>query len=148
MEGSTLQQQPAHALSRRLSWSFALAALLLGGGWFLDAHPPMETSFYPECLLHKLTGWHCPGCGGTRCVHALLHLRFGEALRMNAIAGLVLPVLGVFGIRTWYRWLLGHPPNPAIDVKGWHAWLIVTVLLTFGVIRNLPWVPFVWLAPE
>ena len=30
--------------------------------------------FPPDgCVLHNLTGYYCPGCGGTRAIHALLH---------------------------------------------------------------------------
>jgi hypothetical protein len=148
MEVWATEQKPSHALFRRLMWSLVFVVIATAGGLFLVAHPPMETNFYPACVLHQLTGWHCPGCGGTRCVHALLHLRYGEALRMNAIAALALPVLGFIGVRSWWRWLLGRPAGAALDVKPWHAWVIVAVLITFGVVRNLPWEPFTWLAPE
>ena len=32
----------------------------------------------PPCTLHSLTGYYCPGCGGTRAIMALLH---GHPLR-------------------------------------------------------------------
>lgn len=32
----------------------------------------------PPCLFHLITGYYCPGCGGTRAVRALLH---GNILR-------------------------------------------------------------------
>ena len=30
----------------------------------------------PPCLFHLISGYYCPGCGGTRAVRALLHGQF------------------------------------------------------------------------
>lgn len=39
----------------------------------------------PPCTFHKITGFYCPGCGGTRAVHALLHGRILTSLKYHPI---------------------------------------------------------------
>jgi hypothetical protein len=47
---------------------------------------PENSGWYWQCPFHAWTGLLCPGCGGTRAVHAILHGEFTEAIRLNALA--------------------------------------------------------------
>ena len=73
-----------------------LANALLAAGILLCAtvllYPPTRISFYPVCPIHQYFGILCPGCGATRALAALLHGRLSEALRLNALFVLLLPV--------------------------------------------------------
>ena len=53
--------------------AIVLGATALGAGAVVFFFNPSTHGFYPVCLFHKLTGWNCPGCGGTRAAYALLH---------------------------------------------------------------------------
>ncbi len=59
---------------------------------------PAETPFYPPCLIRLYTGLSCPGCGATRALHALLHLRLEEAWRLNPLWTGGAPALAVWGL--------------------------------------------------
>ena len=42
--------------------------------------PALKSLFrLPPCLFHLISGYYCPGCGGTRAVRALLHGQFAKA---------------------------------------------------------------------
>lgn len=58
---------------------------------------PSQAPFYPPCLVRLYTGLHCPGCGATRALHALLHLRLEEAWRLNPLWTAGAPALAVWG---------------------------------------------------
>ena len=105
--------------------------------------------FRPQCLLHLGTGLHCPGCGNTRAAHALLHGDVVGAARQNLLLLLLLPFLAFFAFRSWMEWVYPGRLRP-LPWK-WrqpYTWGLVSVLLLFTLFRNLPWVPFSWLAPE
>ncbi|MDE7311407.1 MAG: DUF2752 domain-containing protein [Eubacterium sp.] len=53
---------------------FAAAALLLAAVWAAAGKPSLAR-LLPPCLFHQISGYYCPGCGGTRAVRALLHGR-------------------------------------------------------------------------
>jgi hypothetical protein len=133
-----------------LGWrALALAALLLFGlasVAVLFTFDPAQSAFYPRCVLHQITGLHCPGCGSLRALHQLLHGHVLEALRLNPLLGLGLAVLAWLLARVLVRETLGRE-LPALRPR--QAWLRagVTLIALYSLLRNLPFLPFTLLAP-
>ena len=96
--------------------------------------PPEQSAFYPQCLFHQATGLDCPGCGGLRATHQLLHGNFATAWQLNPFAVLLLPLLAYEGaIR-----ILRRNTWPSLGQKPWIGLGIVAVFIGFGIVRNLP----------
>lgn len=130
----------------------AIFALVLAGGFVLSyciaVFPPNDQSFYPRCQLHSLTGLHCPGCGTTRAVHSLLNGQVEQAIAWNPIALIVVPVLAIALIRSLWSWAWERPAKPMRRSPAWIAAVIGTILILFGILRNVPIEPFSRLAPH
>jgi hypothetical protein len=116
-------------------WAATLSsgAVLLAVLFFF---PPGQYGFYPRCLLHTLTGLQCPGCGGLRAVHQLLHGHVAAAFAYNPLFVLALPWLGGLAVWQSQRLLTGRPlvnpfRRPAI------IWAVATLVVAFTVARNL-----------
>jgi len=121
-----------------------VAALATGAGLLLVFDPNAADSPLPQCVFRLLTGLYCPGCGMTRALHALLHADVARAWAMNPMIVLMLALLPAMA---WHQ--LGRlPALPApfsrVLVNG-KAW--IALLVAFGVLRNLPWAAFAWMAP-
>ena len=61
----------------------ALIAVGVGGALLISSY---------RCPFHAVTGWYCPGCGGTRALGALLHGDLAGALRDNLFALTLFPI--------------------------------------------------------
>ncbi len=109
---------------------------------------PSEVGFYPPCILYRLTGWHCPGCGATRALHALLHGDVPQALAFNPVFVFLMPIMGVAlawrGLEKWR----GRPPCTRPRLPGSVILVLAALLVAFGLLRNLPGWPFELLAPH
>jgi len=113
--------------------------LLLGFAWLYTHY----RQFFPPCLFHELTGLHCPGCGATRALHALLHLDLARALHMNALFILVgLPVLAILGLE-----MMQGKLYVSARAHKWMAYGYLILAVLFTVVRNIPQPPFSLLAP-
>jgi hypothetical protein len=137
----------AFRASRKRWWLALATAVGLPAAFLLFCAPPTETSFYPRCWFHALTGWHCPGCGTARCLHALLLGDLRQAAAYNLLLLLVLPVLIVCGLRGLFAALLGRKRR-ALRVPTWLILCFCIVLVVFGILRNLDFPPFNSLAPH
>ena len=86
---------------------------------------PSKTALYPPCPFNYLTGLQCPGCGGTRALHALLHGDIAGAFAFNPMLFVVIATAVVVAVR------------PVILTRPWFAWIFGAVLLGWGVARNV-----------
>ena len=56
---------------------------------YVGAVDPNRPGHYVTCPLLALTGLACPGCGGLRATHDLVHLALAAAWSMNPLWVLV-----------------------------------------------------------
>jgi hypothetical protein len=120
----------------RLAVPAGVLAAVAGAFAYVGAVDPNEPGHYPVCPLLRHTGLYCPGCGGLRSAHAVVHGDVMAALQDNAVA-----VLGYLGFAVlWTVWVVraarGRPMR--IDLGPRHLWTLGTLLLVFSVVRNLP----------
>ena len=145
MENIALNKNFATSTTNRV---LAGAGILgIGAGIFAVGYfNPVTAGFFPVCPLHQLTGLNCPGCGLTRGFHALFNGDILGALHYNAL----LPIFAFI-----FSYLLISLSLIAIRGRGlsWYIfkptavlWIIFGLLLTFGIVRNLPFYPFNLLA--
>lgn len=107
----------------------------------LHLHRPQGQFFFPRCTFHAATGLWCPGCGGLRALHELLNGEFRAAARSNALLVVGVPVAAAvwWGVRRWAGTRAG--------VSSRLVWIGFLAVAAFSVLRNLPGLPFEWLAP-
>jgi len=107
---------------------------------------PAGQDWLPQCPFHSFTGLHCPGCGSQRALHDFLHGNIIEGFKHNVLIGLGILVMfyKLFLImRSKYypqkkKNLLYDPKTP---------WIIFIIIVSFWIMRNIPYEPFTFLAP-
>ena len=134
----TAPQAMRFALWLGLGASLAVLAIL----FLFD---PAQHGFYPQCMLHQLTGLYCPGCGVLRASHELLHGRILAAFRLNALFVVGALLIASYMGRVFHAHIKGAP-LPTVFHVGW-IWAAVAVVICFGVFRNLPIANLAWMRP-
>lgn len=125
----------------------AAVAGVAAAAWFVQGHDPRIAPVYPACPVHAATGLHCPGCGSTRTLHALLNLDLAAAWQANPLLLLLLPVLVPALALELLAWVAPGRAVPRLRPSARVSRALVIAVIAFGVLRNLPVPPFAWLAP-
>lgn len=120
--------------SRLFSSGLCLAALC-GAAVLLLREPAWRG--YPRCTLVRVTGLYCPGCGSLRAAHALAHGRVHEAAAWNPLLMVLSPLLAAWMALHAVRVATGKE-LPAPRIATWLAVALATLVIGFGILRNLP----------
>ncbi len=121
-----------------LQLKFLVALLITGTLVMFYFFEPTDVSFFPACFFKKITGFDCPGCGGQRALHDLLHLRFQEAIDHNLLLVAGSPFLAFAGINAFFLEKKQNFTKKTLTV------LSIFILL-FWIVRNLPIAELAWL---
>jgi hypothetical protein len=99
------------------------------------ADPHRAGFLFPACPFKAITGLYCPGCGGLRMTHDVLHGDLGAAVVDNVFVLLGMPMLLAWIVM---RWRAGKPwtTTPALVV-------IAAAAVIWTVVRNMPGFPLV-----
>ena len=118
-----------------------LALLLLGlVFYFYQNNPAHSNTIYSKCFVNNVTGFNCPGCGGQRALHALLHFNFKQAAQLNVFIFIFIPLLGYLFLKAILAPFQVQLPDLSPSYKS--IIIILVLLIVFTIIRNLPYYPF------
>ncbi len=97
--------------------------------------PSADGSLFPRCTFKTLTGLDCPGCGSQRAIHALLHGNIIEALRLNALFVIELPLLALLALTSLFTDRF-HRLRRILVSRTFILTLLATIII-FTIVRNL-----------
>lgn len=140
-----LQEICKQLTKNKFYWIFYL--FVLAGFIYFKFYSNSNESLLPPCVIYKFTGLYCGGCGIQRGLHELSLGHFFNALRFN-----VLLILGsIILIIDFIFMLLGidqYRPVPFIFTNNKMGWFVFIGVFLFILLRNIPYEPFIALAPH
>ncbi|WP_306205595.1 DUF2752 domain-containing protein [Actinoplanes sp. RD1] len=142
---SRFLQRKWHESPVWLAPAAALVCMAGAVGYTYATHPAdAEPGAAPSCLLKYVTGFICPGCGGTRAAWYLLHGDLPAAARHHALFVFAVPFLlwmyVAWAGRRVFGWNL-----PQLTLSPRVLGTFIAVWGVWSVLRNLPWAPFTYL---
>lgn len=111
-----------------------MVCVLLFGETFLN--------LIPNCFFHAMTGYYCPGCGGTRATFALLHGRFLRSFYYHPFVGYVAVVGGWFMISQTIEYLSKGKIAIALHFRQVYMWIGIFLIIANCLVKNL--VKLIW----
>ena len=90
----------------------------------------------PGCAFKSLTGWYCPGCGGTRSVFGFLQGHFLQSFYYNPFVPYVMVLYVVFMVRNTLHYIW---PNKfkLMEFRTEYAVIALVLILGQWIIKNI-----------
>lgn len=113
-----------------------LLAIITAGSVLVAPFLP-HTIQLPPCFFHLISGYYCPGCGGTRALRALCHGQFLQAVWFHPFVPYAASVYLYFmATQTIER--ISHGKFPiGMQYHNWIVWIAVTLIIGNFLIKNL-----------
>lgn len=93
--------------------------------------------YIPACSLHVMTGYYCPGCGGTRAVLSLLDGHLLTSFFYHPFVLYAVVVGGWFMISQTIERVSRHKIRIAMHYRNIYLWLALAIVIVNCLIKNL-----------
>lgn len=113
-------------------WCFIL------GGIALYVYFHVIRPYFPvhSCLFYILTGYYCPGCGGTRAVLALLHGNIEKAFWYHPVVPYSAAVYLIFMVSHLLEKM--HMPHvKGVKFHGWYLYVALIIIALNVLVKNI-----------
>lgn len=91
------------------------------------------------CLFYEITGYYCPGCGITRVLFSLLKLDFYQAFRYNPLIFILIIITVIYWL---VKFILKKFMNISIEIPNYVYYILLVIVIIFGILRNIPMFDF------
>jgi len=120
---------------KKLFSILAFIGFSFGVYYFYTNNPSDKEAPFVVCITKTITGYDCPGCGGQRAFHELLHGNFMEAAKLNLFSYFFAPLLLFIFLKVTLKPFGIHLPDIILSTK----WLVVILIamLVFTILRNV-----------
>lgn len=92
-------------------------------------------ALFPPCSLKNFFHLYCPGCGGTRALEHLLHLRLVQSLLCNPLVLFMAVCLIYYWFKTLIELIRQHG-DAFFSIHLGFLWAFLIILVGFFLIRN------------
>ena len=94
------------------------------------------SDFLLPCLFHELTGYYCPGCGGSRAVHYLLEGNIPGSLYYHPFVLYAAAVCAAFMATNTIELLSRGKWKSGMEFKSCYVWIGVVIVALNFIVKN------------
>ncbi len=91
----------------------------------------------PPCIFRTITGFYCPGCGGTRAVLELIHGNFFHSFYYHPIVLYTVVLYGWYLISNTIQWLSRGRIPWGSRYHRWYGLVAVIIVIGNWILKNL-----------
>ena len=114
-----------------------LMALFAMGAAVIHIKGKTILNYVPPCMFHRVTGYYCPGCGGTRAVFTFFRgdivraFKFHPFVPYNSIIG------GWFMLSQTIQRLSGDRIKIGMNFRIVYLWIALGIIALNWIIKNM-----------
>lgn len=114
-----------------------LMALFAMGAAVIHINGKTILNYVPPCMFHRVTGYYCPGCGGTRAVFTFFRGDIVRAFKFHPFVPYTFILGGWFMLSQTIQRLSGDRIKIGMNFRIVYLWIALGIIALNWIIKNM-----------